>query len=704
MSRSRATVAVPGRRTGRDGWSAAAAVLIALAIMALGSVLFFRATPVIDPGGAVHIVTAERLDASQGLGAKFPPAANAGWQPVTLPDNWDSTRQGIGGGQQTDSASYVWYRLKVPAHDFYDAGRGQLALYLPAVGMNAQVFVNGVDLGSAGSMQEPVSRNFYTPLMFNLPRSLLGRDGRGDLVHILVAGYPQHRNGLGDVFIGTDMSLRPAWRWRSFWQNTGTLISSVLTVALGAYVLMLWARERRNAVFGWFGLAAVVWGIRNLNLVVTDLPLPNLLWSQLGVVGAVGFVGFFALFTLRYCESYGESYGASYSGSCSGSGSAQAPGAGGIDWTAPRWQIVLVWCFMVVASLALLLPDTFQQTRANFRWVGFFGVALTCWTQLKLTSLAWHSRTTETALIAAAGMIYIALMLHDYQVTNDKRMLGQYYLRQYAALPLFIAVGSMLTRRYLTALERAHHMAASLAAEVKVQHDRLALNFQQLREAENRQVQAHERERLMRDLHDGLGLHLLSALMQARSATPDPAVMTDILQDCLDDLRVAVDSLAGDERDPATILGSLRFRMAPRIEAAGLQLEWDVDGEIPELDWLDPEKSLQLLRIVQEALTNAIRHSGATAIRIALRQTAGTDGAAVVEVSVRDNGQGFDAAAQGSFGRGVMNMRARAQRMGAELRIESATGSGTRVVLALPVLIPPAAQVAGVPATASPRA
>ncbi|RYF40523.1 MAG: hypothetical protein EOO25_12380 [Comamonadaceae bacterium] len=656
-------------------WRPGLAMLLMLLALAAGALLLAAAAPAIDLGAAARLTVAERLEAPGPYTAGVqppddtasPPAGSAaGWRQTRLPDNWDSSRTAAG----AETASYVWYRLAIPAQAVQSGGGAPLSIYLPAVGMNAQLFVNRTDLGSIGHMSEPLSRNFYTPLLFNLPRALLRGNGQGDVLHVLVGGYPQHRNGLGEVFVGSDASLRPAWRWRSFWQNTGTLISSVLTVALGAYVLMLWSRERGNPVFGWFGLAALVWGVRNLNLVVTDLPLPNLLWSQLGVVGAVGFVGFFALFTLRYCASEGGS----------------AKDAHGIDWSAPRWQIALIWCFMVAASLALLLPDTFETSRANFRWVGFFGVALTCWTQLKLTSLAWRLRTPHTVLIAAAGMIYIALMMHDYQVTNDKQMLGQYYLRQYAALPLFFAVGSMLTQRYLDALESAREMAASLASQVRAQHDKLAQSFQQLREAEHRQVQALERERLMRDLHDGLGLHLLSALMQARSPAPDPAVMASILQDCLDDLRVAVDSLASDERDPATILGSLRFRMAPRVESAGLTLEWDVDGDMPELDWLDPEKSLQMLRIVQEALTNAMRHSGATTIRIALRQTMDSTGAAMVEVSIGDNGHGFDAGglARNGSGRGLRNMQVRAERLGAQFVVDS-SAAGTRVLLGLPV-------------------
>ena len=103
----------------------------------------------------------------------------------------------------------------------------------------------------------------------------------------------------------------------------------------------------------------------------------------------------------------------------------------------------------------------------------------------------------------------------------------------------------MLTRRYIAALEQTRQLSDSLQTRVQVQHDLLARNFERLRQVEREQTQALERERLMRDLHDGLGLHLLSAMVQARTPGADMALLSSTLQDCLDDLRVAVDSQIG---------------------------------------------------------------------------------------------------------------------------------------------------------------
>jgi signal transduction histidine kinase len=98
---------------------------------------------------------------------------------------------------------------------------------------------------------------------------------------------------------------------------------------------------------------------------------------------------------------------------------------------------------------------------------------------------------------------------------------------------------------------------------------------------------------------------------------------------------------------------------------------------------LDHDTSFQLFRIIQEALTNAGRHSQASAIRVAL--AAEED---CIAVTVEDNGQGFDvqsASESGTDHFGLRIMRQRARDIGSELRIESAPGRGTTVLVQLPL-------------------
>jgi len=197
-------------------------------------------------------------------------------------------------------------------------------------------------------------------------------------------------------------------------------------------------------------------------------------------------------------------------------------------------------------------------------------------------------------------------------------------------------------------------------------------------QAERSRVLSDERERLVSDLHDGLGLHLLTALKMARNPGTGREALAEVLADCLDDLRLAIDSMSNiDERDPVLLLASLRFRLAPRLKAAGVQLDWQVVGEVQPQPWLDAPKALHLLRVVQEALTNAARHAGAT--RVLLKVEACGDG---VAVSVSDDGRGIDVVAD-LAGHGLPSMRRRAAPLGGTLSIGPGPQSGTEVRLVL---------------------
>ena len=91
------------------------------------------------------------------------------------------------------------------------------------------------------------------------------------------------------------------------------------------------------------------------------------------------------------------------------------------------------------------------------------------------------------------------------------------------------------------------------------------------------------------------------------------------------------------------------------------------------------QPALHLLRIAQEALTNVLKHARARNVRIELHAREG-----MLELEVADDGTGTDLS-NGTAGRGVANMRARARQMGAELEFRSGA-SGTRVMLRMPLV------------------
>lgn len=123
-----------------------------------------------------------------------------------------------------------------------------------------------------------------------------------------------------------------------------------------------------------------------------------------------------------------------------------------------------------------------------------------------------------------------------------------------------------------------------------------------------------------------------------------------------------------------------RFRLEPRLEDTGVALLWEV-RELPTLHWLDPSSALHILRIVQESVANILRHTRATEIRVG---TAVANGG--VQVTIEDNGQGFDveAALAEAHGKGLHNQQRRAQMLDGTVAWASGPG-GTRFTLWLPL-------------------
>ena len=199
-----------------------------------------------------------------------------------------------------------------------------------------------------------------------------------------------------------------------------------------------------------------------------------------------------------------------------------------------------------------------------------------------------------------------------------------------------------------------------------------------------------EKIRLGRDLHDGiiqslyavgLTLETLRALMKT-----DPAAAEERLEQTraalnttIRDVRAYITGLAPENLKRASfgqalhsVLGELR---------AGRNVEFDLKIDDEATTLLTSEQTLEALQIAREAVSNALRHGGASVVTVRVHK-----GDREIGLLVQDNGAGFDAGTGRDGGHGLGNMQARAERMGARLKLTSQPREGTRVVLTLPVL------------------
>lgn len=223
---------------------------------------------------------------------------------------------------------------------------------------------------------------------------------------------------------------------------------------------------------------------------------------------------------------------------------------------------------------------------------------------------------------------------------------------------------------------RAAH--ADAARRLACERTALESAFEQRQQRQASEVQARERSRIMRELHDGLGSPLVAASALLSTTQPVNQAAADLIDLCLQELRGTIDALGADFRDVGELLGSFRDRMEPVLQARGIELDWQVQP-LPATAGLAAGERLHVMRIVQEAFTNVLKHSGAS--QVIVRAETQASGCSVIDII--DNGRGFRPGTAQAPGWGLSNMHERAAMLGAQLSCTDGEAGGVHVRLAL---------------------
>jgi signal transduction histidine kinase len=228
--------------------------------------------------------------------------------------------------------------------------------------------------------------------------------------------------------------------------------------------------------------------------------------------------------------------------------------------------------------------------------------------------------------------------------------------------------------------ERARHEVERLAAELREANRKLreyAVQAEQL-------ATTKERNRLAREIHDGLGHYLTAINMQIKAAQAvreqDPAQASDALnkaqrlaQDALADVRRSVSALRTSPTEERPLTETIRS-LTEEGRASGLNLTFVVEGTPQPLP---AQAELTLYRAVQEGLTNVRKHAAAQEAGVVLRY-----GEQSASVLVWDDGEGA-VEAEGGFG--LLGLRERVHLLGGEVEVRTAPGEGFQLEVEVPV-------------------
>ncbi|NUO76310.1 MAG: histidine kinase [Lysobacter sp.] len=591
-----------------------------------------QAAPPVEPGVALL----DRAEAARSdWNAAAPPAA--GWTPVTLLDVWNKRWPGHDG--------VVWYRL----HWHQDDPRRPTALLADYMSLSGAIYVNGEAVARDPQLVEPLSRTWNAPHYVLLPPSLL-RAGDNS-VWLRVSGLSDYLPGAGPVRVGDPQALQQRYRSERFVRYDIKLINLAMAVVLGGVFLLMWLLRRKDSVYGWFALTELAGSLYGYNHIATTIwPLGRTdAWQAFNAAFYVVAGACYALFLLRYCE---RRY--------------------------PRLERALA----VLSALALLSAALAPAWMGPHRNLWFAVGGLVYYVSIGWFLLqAWRSRRPDALVLAACLLLPVLVSFRDFAVFFGWAEGTTYWLSLTSVLTL-VGIGFVLSYRFVAAMRRVEGFNLELKREVEHATSELAATLSRQHALELAHSRAGERLQLVRDLHDGFGGTLVATIAQLERApgdTPKAAVVTT-LKELRDDLRLVIDSTAREHADLAAQLAPLRHRLGRLLETADIDSRWQLQG----LDGvaLDSARSLDLLRLLQEALTNVFKHSRARRVDVRIVRVDER-----LQLRVDDDGEGMAAVSgDADGGAGLASMRLRAQRLGGELRIESGP-QGTGLFVEFPLAV-----------------
>jgi len=555
---------------------------------------------------------------------------------VMLPDSWDTTQPGFEG--------QGWYQI-----DFRldPAKPTPNTVFLPRAIMNAHAYLNGHWIGGLGTLEGEVTRHWNYPYLFQFSPDLLST-GQNTLL-IQVAGYKNYRSGLGRLWLGPNDTLEPMYESSYRWQVTGSMLATLVAFVSGLLLLAFSRVFREQEGFFFFSLAVIVFAIRNTGYFMDWTPLPHAQWGQLVHSLHAWFACLYGLFLIRYMK---------------------------LGW---NWIPKGLLTYAVTVSLLTFAAGSEQILNFTF-WLLLPIIPLVFVLNLILLSHSWRARNFEGTILGCSSLLFVLLSIRDLATMLNLLPIESILLSQYTGILLFVCACWIIFRRYRGLLQELKSSNDSLNSELAVREQQLFRQFNLLRKIEQQRAQDDERRRIMQDIHDGVGSSLVSALNLSETKPVSQDEMRDVLQECLDDLRMAIDSLDPQSDDLLALLGNFRWRYERRLKASGVSLLWSV-ADVPKLEGYSSRDLFDLLRIVQEIFANSLKHAKASKIELSVRWDEAND---KVLLNISDNGVGMPHNTLGR-GRGLAHMKIRAKAIRIELYTgRNSQGQGVAVFMAIP--------------------
>lgn len=583
----------------------------------------------------------KQIQSAKGIGpnAKGRPQISQ-WQTISsTPDYWNDRWPKFSGT--------VWYKLTWQFH--CDEKQNQpMMLSVSFINMAGQVYINDHFLWQNKSLEEPLSRNLNIPRRWMLPVGIL-KPGE-NTVYIRVEGVSELNPGIGFVHLGDYESVMA--KHEHYWLEMRDLLTYTLCleVALGLIAAFVWLFRRKESAFGYYALATLLWVLYiGMKLITEPLfALKTLDFARIQSLIFLVFVCFTCLYSWRFA-----------------------------NFRAPCLERTLLWLVVVFLSLTLFMPVQYLDFLLKVSFVVAVGIyLLNC---IVYPVVAYRSKQPEAYCLALVMFcVYLPLSLHDgLSIYLHEGNLLIVYASPFTAVILACIFALRLTRS-MNGVERFNTRLALKVKQVRTELED-SLNHSHQLELKNAKLQ--ERIQLAHDLHDGLGSSLVRSMASIEHTRENlnNHQFLSVLKHLRDDLRLVIDSGSSLNTSvpetPTLWVAPTRHRFNQLFDELGVIVCW----EFPD-HWqgaITPADCIALQRVLEECLTNVLKHSYADRVDVNMRFHNQE-----LIAFVQDNGVGFDTTAvkESGLSVGLKSMCARLIKINAMLEVESRPGC-TRITV-----------------------
>ncbi|MGG4605809.1 7TM diverse intracellular signaling domain-containing protein [Paenalcaligenes sp. Me131] len=576
------------------------------------------------------------VEVAQAVGEPLSPPPEDGWHATTLPDkNWASRWPAYRGN--------AWYKLQWQNPN---CDNHPLALHISSLGVAGAVFLNHSLLWRDANLSEPLSRSIGIPRYWVLPDALL-KPGL-NTIWIWVSGATTQFTGLQYIELGTLPTVLATQR-ASWWQNQALLLLNLgVTGVLGTLAFFIWLRRRNEQSYGLYALQGLLWVLYcSLQMRHETGPLfsDSLQLSRVNILLFFSFILSFALFVWSF----------------------------GNYKHIKKLSIAAIALFGLATPVVLLASPT---TAPLVLFAVFFIALIVFWGTCVLFPIrAWRNKQAEQRWLSLCLLAYLATSVYDTLTILGLSSSGHLY-SAYTSLLTMLFMSALLSWRLVNTMRRIEQFNKELTHSVAEAREELRDTLARKHELALNNSRLQERLHIAQDLHDGLGSSLIRSMaMIEQQKTPLPnQQFLSILKLLRDDLRQLIDAGASAKLDvpelPSTWIAPLRYRFGNLFDSLDIKADWVIGPQ-----W-DPRPSplqvLALTRLVEEALTNVVKHSHATHLNIILQQPDDH----TLRLIIEDNGIGFDVDAVQTAGLsiGMRSMANRMQHIGATLHVQSRPG------------------------------